>query len=64
MVNSMSDFNGMTKVKYGHRINCQSHNCPHTAHWLTDDGKLYCDGHKWLADAETMVAKHLNQLAQ
>lgn len=35
-------------IASGKKIVCQSPGCPHTAHWLTDSGKLYCDGHQWL----------------
>lgn len=30
------------------RILCESPKCPHTARWLTDSGRLYCEGHKYL----------------
>lgn len=35
---------------------CDCKGCPHTAVWVTDAGFLYCQGHKYLDDAEAQLS--------
>lgn len=44
----------------GKRMTCDSPGCPHTSLWVTDllpgmdDWIAYCDGHKYLAEEQTL----------
>lgn len=50
----------LTRLEAAQRILCEAPGgCPHTAAWFTEAGVLYCQGHKYLGDAEAQLAANV-----